>query len=347
VRAFGSDRVSSSGKRLIVVCPRPKGWVARVPKTYTSAEHPGTAVLWEDCYFEVVVEEISGESVRYVLEPWLEHNIMRVTDAYDEASELRREAEHRAAVKRAAGRRTANFLGVLTGHLPARVQEALGSELGILPTRLTFISLILPFLFEVWAVNQMVRCYMTGTPISLWLLLLAGYIGAESALRLQIVLSQSRPIGSTVGFILYSLFYALAPRGIARVAPLKIDKRQALLGTPPPPDIELQDAIHVREPFLTLLSPPEQLLLAKRFGYDYRRQAFRIAWVILIISMAGVVSTVAKLRDSASVSLILSLILASIVALEQVQRLATLRRGPAGSVLAFLVRPFARKLLRG
>jgi len=236
---------------------------------------------------------------------------------------------------------------VFTGHLPARVQEALGSELGILPTRLTFISLILPFLFEVWAVNELVRCRMTGAPISLWLLLAAGYVGAESALRLQIVMSQSRPIGSTVGFILYSLFYAIAPRKIAGVAPLKIDKREALLGTPPPPDVELQDSLSVREPLLTLLSPPEQVVLAKRFGFNYRKEAFRVAWIILIFAIAGIVSSIVRLGEGASLGLIVSLVVASIVALEQIQRLAALRRGPAGSMLAFLVRPFARKLLRG
>lgn len=347
MRAFGSDRVSSSGNQLIVVCRRPKGWVSRVPKTFTSAEHPGTAVLWEECYFEVVTEERAGDSVRYVLEPWRDHLVMRVSDAYDEASELRREAEHQAVLKRDAGRRTANLFGVFTGHLPARVQEALGSELGILPTRLTFLSLILPLLFEIWAINHMVRCRMSEIPISPWLLLLAGYIGAESAIRLQIVLSQSRPIGSTAGFILYSLFYAIAPRRIARVAPLKIDKRQALLGTPPPPDVELQDAFKVREPFLTLLSAAEQHVLAKRFDYDYRKHAFRIAWFLLIVAMAGVVSTVSKMGDSSSVRLLVSLALASILAIEQIQRLAALRRGPAGSMLAFLVRPFARKLLKG
>lgn len=345
MRAFGSDRLKTSGKQLIIHCPRAKGWVARIPKSYTNPEHPGTAVLWEESYFEVIVEDISPQSVRYVLEPWKNENVMRVTDAYDEASEIRREAEHKTAVKRAAARRTANFFGVFTGHLPARVQEELASNLGIMATRLTFYSLILPLLFITWAINVVVRAMMTEKPVSLMLLLLSIYLAIESMIRLNIVWTQSRPIGSAIGFILYSLFFAFAPKKLGAVAPIKNEKRSAVFGELAPPDIALQDAYTVREPLLTLLSPQEQALAAERFGYDYRKESFRIAWVILAFSIAGVVTSIVTLKQGFRLSALVSLVTAGFIAIEQIRRLSALRRGPAGSVLGALARPFVRKIL--
>lgn len=269
---------------------------------------------------------------------------MRVTDAYDEASEVRREAEHQAAVKRAAARRTANFFGVFTGHLPARVQEALASNLGIMATRLTFYSLILPVLFIAWAMNVLVRAMMTDKPASLILLLLAMYLGLESVIRLNIVWTQSRPIGSTIGFILYSLFYAVSPKKMGAVAPLKIQKRSAVFGETAPPEVALQDAYTIREPILTLLSPKEQAFLTERFGYDYRKDSFRVAWVILGFSIAGVVTSIVTLKQGFRLSAVGSMVMAGFLAIEQIRRLSALRRGPTGSILAVLARPFARRL---
>ena len=211
MRPYGRDRLrKGEGERLILLCPRSKGWTPRVPRTLIRSEHPGTAILWEERYFEVVAEELSGESVRYVLEPWREEHAIRITDAYDEASEARREEEYRAAVRRRAARRTVNLFGIFTGHLPAAVQEQLGSELGVLPTRLTLLSLLLSLAFEIFTVNMIVRAVMARSPIPLIPAALAAYVALESWIRIHIVLGQSRPVGSAAGFILYSLFYALA-----------------------------------------------------------------------------------------------------------------------------------------
>src|SRR5437773_2473152 len=145
MKAYGTDRVRrGSGEQRIVVCRRSKGWTPRVPKSLTRAEYPGTAVMWEEHYFEVVTVEDSDEGVRYVLEPWRDNHVMRTFERYDDTTEALREAAHRAAVARDKGRRVANFGGIFIGHLPAVVQEKLGSELGILPTKLTAFSLILP-----------------------------------------------------------------------------------------------------------------------------------------------------------------------------------------------------------
>src|SRR5213075_2326954 len=101
MQAFGSDRVrQGDGEQIVLSSRLSKGWTPRVEKTLTSAEFPGTAILWEECYFEVVsVEDLQHGGVRYVLEPWRDHDAMRVTDRYDAESEAGRVEEHRRSLK--------------------------------------------------------------------------------------------------------------------------------------------------------------------------------------------------------------------------------------------------------
>src|SRR5438874_10386212 len=112
MQAFGSDRVrQGDGEQIVLSSRLSKGWTSRVVKTLTSAEFPGTAVLWEERYFEVVdAESLPQGGVRYVLEPWLEMHIMRTTDRYDHDRELERLAEWRAQFSRENKRRSASFL---------------------------------------------------------------------------------------------------------------------------------------------------------------------------------------------------------------------------------------------
>src|SRR5438067_1319355 len=85
---YGSDRARVDGERIVLSSRLPKGWTARVARTLTSAEFPGTAVLWEEQYFEVVGAEPLPAGVRYTLEPWCDHHAMRVTARYDDDSEV-------------------------------------------------------------------------------------------------------------------------------------------------------------------------------------------------------------------------------------------------------------------
>src|SRR2546430_2133342 len=95
VQAFGSDRIRRiDGEQVTLDSRLSKGWTARVEKTYTSAEFPGTAVEWEEKYFEVVLADpLPQGGVRYVLEPWLDQHAMRFVDRYDAETEARSE-EH-------------------------------------------------------------------------------------------------------------------------------------------------------------------------------------------------------------------------------------------------------------
>src|SRR5687767_9634409 len=130
MQPIGADKVRRGrGEQWILLSPRSKGWVARTPATMMTRNRPGTAVLCDDRYYEVVSASVADGGIRYVLEPWREEDVMRVVDGYDAATEAAREADHEVLTSRERGRLTANLLGVLTGHLPGPVQERMGNEL--------------------------------------------------------------------------------------------------------------------------------------------------------------------------------------------------------------------------
>jgi hypothetical protein len=347
MRPFGSDLIRAGhGEQWILFARRSKGWLPRVPKTLTSAEHPGTAVLWEDRFFEVVTADAApGGAIRYMLEPWSDHHVIRVSEPYDEASEEHRASEHHSAVKREKGRKAANLAGIFTGLLPAIAQEQLGNEIGIQPAKLTSLSILIPFAYLIWFANEFVRRTFVRESIPLPLFLLAVYLLIESAFRLNIAWFHRRPVGSVLGFFPYLLFYLFAGKRSGAVSPFAVPKGQRLFITQPTEDVALRDAYTMREPLLTLLSVEEQKALEQRFGFKYRKPAFIVAWFLLAMSAAGVVTALASLQYGPRISAILSLVVALAIGGEQVFRLQALRRGPAPSMLAFVVRPFTRKLL--
>lgn len=337
MQAYGSDRVRpGQGEQVILLSRLDKGWTARVPKTLTTAEFPGTAVLWEERYFEVAaIEPLPQGGWRYILEPWREQLAMRVTDRYDPEAEAVRADEYRKTLRREKARKSANALGLFTGHLPAIVQEDLGRELGILPARLTLISILGEYGviagLVLWSVALMIR----QEPIPFGILIAAGIIGVENTIRFLVNWTQSRPIGSVVGWILYAIYHAISGRG---PSPFATEKGWAVKISEPPAEVAARDAITMREPFLTLLTPAEQARIAARYDYDYKRESTAVAVTILIVAGIGVVS-------SLMTGAVLSLIGAAALGTEQIVRLAAFRRGPAGSVLRFVVRPFVRKLI--
>src|SRR5437762_9534418 len=171
MQAFGSDRVrQGDGEQIVLSSRLSKGWTPRVARTLTSAEFPGTAILWDDRYFEVVsAQDLKPGGVRYVLEPWGDHQAMRVTDRYDAESEAFRAGEYRRSIRQEAARKTANIAGVFTGNLPAIVQEQLARELGIMAPSLTFISILGTWLIVGGLVLGCVSYVMHREPMPLFL----------------------------------------------------------------------------------------------------------------------------------------------------------------------------------
>lgn len=340
MHAYGSDRVRpGDGEQIVLLSRFAKAWTPRVAKTLTTAEFPGTAVLWEERYFEVIeAEPLPEGGVRYLLEPWREMHIMRTTDLYDAAREEERLAEYRAQISRERKRKSANLLAMLAGHLPAIVQEEIGRELGIVPTRLTLFSLIPGYALIIALMLWIVTGIMTGTPRPLPVYIVTGYLFLENALRFGMAWLLGRPAGSVAGVIGYILYYFTIADRARAVSPFGREKGTLVPIGEAPEERKVWDAMVMREPLVTLLSPTDQARVAERFGYNYKHQSSLIAGLILVFALLGVATSIQR-------GAVISFIVASAVAAEQIYRLLLLRRGPAGSFLGIAARPFVRKLL--
>jgi hypothetical protein len=337
----GSDRFRMAGERVFLQSRLPKGWIARRAKEGTHAEFPGTAVLWEDRYYEVVdADLIPSGGVRYILEPWNDAHTIRVFAEYSAESEARLLADHQAAQKQRRNSIFGRLAGIVLGNLPMHAQERIANNLGLSPFRMTLLSLLPSLLLLGTCLYLTVDALLSknGTQVPFWLTYLATLWFTESVLRFFVAMSQNRGIGSILGCIVYVL---LNPREAMRDSVETFDPSSVEV----PYDIDVQDRITMRAPLLTLLSIAEQNRLAELYGFNYRKHAYVTAWTMLIGSLLGVISSWSALTYGFRITQVLSLTLASIVLLEQLFRLPALARGPAPSIFAFLVRPFARRLL--
>ena len=338
MRPFGSDRVrGDDGERVVLASRLSKGWVPRVEKTLTTAEFPGTAVLWEERYFEVVAARpLPRGGVEYVLEPWREHHVMRVVEAYDEPSEAARIAAHRAQLAREKRRKAANLLALFTGHLPAVVQNAAADDLGLLPNRITLVSVLGVYTAVAGCAFWIASFLLRDVPPPLALIVVTVYLGIETTIRFMVVYTQGRPIGSSAGLVLYTIYWLLSGR--RATSPFAVEKGWSVVIADAPDDVKTRDLLTMREPLLTLLPAAEQHRVAVRHGYDYRRHSAVMAGVILAFALIGIVSSLYR-------GAFIALVVACALAAEQVYRLAVMRRRPVGSVFGIVVRPFVRKLL--
>lgn len=346
MRTFGADRHRLAGERVVLLSAIPKGWTARVAKTSTSAEYPGTAVLWDDCYFEVV-EAVAAEGgrVRYVLAPWREEHTIRTFEQYDQESEARRIADHQLAKKQQRASAVSRWSSMILGHLPGVVQHHLENELGLFPARMTMLSAIPPAIVFAVCLGAVADAMMKREPaaIPMPLIILSGLWFLESFIRFFMAMTQQRGFGSVAGTIGYLVFRAISPNR-DKWPPL-LERGKAPFTLPPEDDVAFRDALEMKGPLLTLLSAQEQRLLAAR-GFDYRRHAFPVTWVLLISSLLGTITSYVQVSSGASVTSLISMFIAAAVAIEQVLRLVQLKRGPAPSVFGALVRPFVRDVFR-
>ena len=340
MQAYGSDRVRpGEGEQFVLMSRFPKPWTPRAAKTLTTAEFPGTAVLWEERYFEVVdAEGLAQGGVKYVLEPWREMHIMRTTDRYDAEREAERLLEWRAGFSRERKRKSANALALLAGHLPASVQEELGRELGVMPRRLTLISVAGVYAVVIGMMLGIAGGMIEQSPRPFLFYVVTGYFFIESSFRFLVSWIGGRPMGSSLGLIAYLVYYFTVADRSRAVSPFAEEKGMSIAIGGTPEERVASDALLMREPLVTLLSLADQARVAERFGYDYKRQSRVIAAMILAFSSLGIATSIHS-------GAVVSLIIATVLAGEQLYRLAILGRRPAGSVLGILARPFVRKLL--
>lgn len=342
--AFGTDRLNElpDGK-FTLICRHSKGWVARRERTFVSAEHPGTTVRWEEAFFEVLSAERRGDGrVEYTLAVWDEQHAFRVVEDYSAAAEALRAQRRRDARKAEEKRHLYLLLSPLVGHLPGGVQARMESETGASATLLTLASavplLVFGFFSAIWLTILSFAPQAGGPPMPI--LLLGMYFLLESAPRVSIAYGQGRPTGSLAGTILWSLYELVNPKAAlprARPDELMSDeeaKRHAAF-----------DSYRLREAFFGLLPAADQLLLSERFGFDALKWGRRSAIFLLVPSILYFVMSCSQAPRPEGPEALVMLPAAWLLA-EQVARLWRIQKGsPAGSVLGFLVRPSAKKLL--
>jgi len=344
----GSDRARRVGEKVILQSAIPKGWTPRTPKSLTHAEFPGTTVLWEEQYFEVLEATATPSGgVRYVLAEWRESHTIRTFEHYDAQSEALRIADHARASRQRRSSVVSRLSGLFLGYLPATVQIHLENELGVRASRMTLLSCIPALVFlgiaVVAHVDATMRHASSPVPALLWPILLL--LTFESFIRFFVAMSQGRPMGSALGVLGYAIYRQLSKKSDA-LPPAIGGRGDSVAFTAPAEDVALRGSFEVKEPLLTLLTPAEQKKLAERFGYDYRKNAFGVAWIILICAAAGAFTSYVELDKNGSVTSLLSMFIAGGVVIEQALRLYSLKREPTGSVLGILVRPLVRNLLR-
>jgi hypothetical protein len=341
MRSYGSDRVRVRDDGVIVLsCRLPKeGWQARVAKTLTRSEHPGTAILWDEECYEVIEIETLATGVSYTLAPWSESHTMRAPQTYDWKSEAARAADRRDVARRVKGRRAATLFGFLTGHLPAAVQEQLAHETGTNAPLLTIVSVIPELLVFAYALRLIVNAKMgESLPPPFPFVALSAFLSLDAGIRGGYAFLNGRPLGSVFGLIGYAIYWSITPKRSQRIAPLAAPRGESTFQVEVGDDVKRIDSFTMREPFFTLLPAAEQERLAQRFDYDYRRHASMVAIGILVFSLIGVFSS---LQSRAFVSLAVAAYLSA----EQLFRLTQLGARPIGSVIGFAIRPMARKFL--
>jgi hypothetical protein len=211
---FGTDRLERSPDGGIVLqCTASKGWRPRSSSaTARRAEHPGTAVAWGEEILEVVAAQpLRDGGMRYSLFPWRDEVAIRSLERYDAASEAGRAAERRWRSDARRKRRLAILLSPLLGHLPGAVQASMEHEFGAPANAMTAAS-ALPLLAigTIGLLANLAR--MAGgdfAPLPEPSYPLSLYLFGESALRLTVVVTQSRPAGSIAGALFYALWRRL------------------------------------------------------------------------------------------------------------------------------------------
>jgi len=209
-RALGEDRIEdASESEILLVCPISKGWGGRTARTAVRAEHPGTAVGWEDRIYEVLAAEPRSDgTMRYRLAPWEEAQAIRSFERYDAEAERTRSVAREDLAAGIRKRRWSIVLAPFAGLLPGSVQKGMERDFGA-PALAMTISSALPLfvvgflglfrnLLEV-AGGQLGWPTWVAPPASI-----AMYLFVESALRLASAIAGGEPMGSLPFVLAYT-----------------------------------------------------------------------------------------------------------------------------------------------
>jgi hypothetical protein len=199
-------------------CAIAKGWKARqdAPRR---ALHPGTAISWQERVFEVVaIRVLPGGGVEYELGPWRKDLAIRSLERYDESSETLRAGEHAWKAAAIRKRKLAVLFSPLLGHLPGDVQTRMENEFGAPATKMTVVSALPLLAIGIFGMFGVVARLAGGSlaPLPEPPAPLSIYLFGESAMRLMVAATQSRPAGSIPGILIYeagaAILRAVRPR---------------------------------------------------------------------------------------------------------------------------------------
>lgn len=338
-RPFGRDRVLIDREdRVVLSSPIAKDWLPRSERR--GLPHPGTAVEWDDQQLEVTQARPAGAGFLYELRPWDESHVIRRLVRYDEESEQLLQAEYDRARRANQHRTAARLMLPLYGLLPAPVQQRIEHGLGIPTSRQTLVS-SLTFLAIGAAgvgISILSTFRMIEANLPIWLIIFIAYLFAESSIRTMLSLSQTRAFGSLLTEVPYAIYLALT-------TPRASLPKTVLI--PPSAEQADADAFRLFEPVAALLPAGDQERLVSSFGFNAIRWGRITAVALLVASALGVYSGVTVIRlGRPGVATVLSMAIAVLLLLEQLLRLSLLlRREIAGSLLGYVVRPFAAKRL--
>jgi len=347
---------------LRIDAPWDKPWKAREPGGVTAAPFPGTAVLFEGALYEVVQAEEAGSRFLYGLRPWAEAAPPRQVVPYTvEACEqaARERAERLNRLRRG---HAFSWLSPLVGLLPAEDQRRIERDYGISASRATLLSGLLflgPSCLGVIRGLATLMANRAGLAHEVaWdtLLPLSSYLMAESLARLGAAGYSGEPLGS-----LFVALPVLAVRAVAGAVAERQGRRdlqtEAQAETASPEEARerhrqgllerKQTWVDTFAPLWGLLDPATQRRLADRYGFDAPRHTATSALGVGLLALFDAIQAFRYLgsRRGGPGDFLMLLVAAGLL-WESFLRLRRARSGePAGSILGWVLKPLARRLL--
>jgi hypothetical protein len=330
--------------------PWEKPWKARLPGGATSAPFPGTTILFEEALYEVVGAEAVGDRFLYLLRPWEEASPTRQVLPYSVESCEAAAREREEHLRRLRQGHFLSWLSPLVGLLPGEDQRRIERDHGISASRATLLSALILLGPSVLAVVRGLATLMAdraGLAHEVpWdtLMPLSSYLMVESLVRLGAAGYAGEPLGS-----LFVAFPTLAFRAVAdairggegRPRPAGgADERQELLD-------RKRTWVETLAPFWGLLDAATQQRLAELYEFDAPRHT---GWSALGVGLFAIFDGVLAFHYLGSrqggPGDFLMLLAAAYLVWESLVRMKRSRSGePAGSVLGWILKPLARRLL--
>jgi hypothetical protein len=206
---------SGNPYRLRLETPVERNWRPRIEGDQIRSAHPGTALLFQDRYYEVMLCEPGEDGlIHYHLSPWRDDSLIRQAAELSAATSEQAAIDHREERQRHKRSTLLLVATPLLGLLPSRDQIRLEKEYGADPIFNTTISAILiglPASVITWLGIAASIGSSFGSPAAgaRQYTGLALYFLAESLIRGSSALTAGQPVGSVPVVIVAELVRAI------------------------------------------------------------------------------------------------------------------------------------------